>query len=71
MIGAAYASREAAEYGWPTQHEVILYLVHGLLHLCGYDDLSPPEKRIMRRREDAILNLCGLDRPPRRKAKRI
>lgn len=70
VIGAAYAAREAAEYGWPTQHEVILYLVHGLLHLCGYDDLSPPEKRIMRRREDAILKRCGLDRPPRRKAKR-
>jgi probable rRNA maturation factor len=70
VIGAAYAAREAADYGWATQDEVILYLVHGLLHLCGYDDLSPPEKRIMRRREDAILNLCALDRPPRRKAKR-
>lgn len=67
VIGVEYARREAAVYRWPVQHEVILYLVHGLLHLCGYDDLSPKEKRIMRRRENAILKSCGIDRVPRRR----
>ncbi len=67
VIGAEYAQREAAVYRWPVQHEVLLYLVHGLLHLCGYDDLSPAEKRTMRRRETAILHRCGITGIPRRR----
>lgn len=67
VIGTEYAQRLAAEYGWPVRNEVNLYLVHGLLHLCGYDDLSPTEKRIMRRRETAILHRCGITHIPRRR----
>jgi probable rRNA maturation factor len=67
VIGLDYAVRSAAEYGWPVQKEVLLYVVHGLLHLCGYDDLSPEEKRIMRRRESAILHRCGISPIPRRR----
>jgi ssRNA-specific RNase YbeY (16S rRNA maturation enzyme) len=29
------------------------------LHLCGYDDLTPAEKRIMRRRERELIALIG------------
>ena len=45
----------AARFGWSAREELTLYLVHGLLHLCGYDDLSPTERRLMRQRERAIL----------------
>jgi ssRNA-specific RNase YbeY (16S rRNA maturation enzyme) len=38
----------------------VLYLVHGLLHLVGYDDLSAHEKVVMRQREREVLGLCGL-----------
>ena len=34
---------------------VALYLVHGLLHLCGYDDLTEQELQVMRAREREIL----------------
>jgi probable rRNA maturation factor len=37
-----------------------LYVVHGLLHLCGYDDLTDGEQAIMRDREREILTSLGL-----------
>lgn len=36
--------------------ELTLYLVHGWLHLAGYDDLVPAKKRIMRRAEARAMN---------------
>ncbi|PTY00531.1 rRNA maturation RNase YbeY [Opitutus sp. ER46] len=37
--------------------ELTLYLVHGWLHLAGYDDLAPAKKRVMRRAEARALAL--------------
>jgi metalloprotein, YbeY/UPF0054 family len=37
--------------------ELTLYLVHGWLHLAGYDDLQPAKKREMRRAEARAMNL--------------
>lgn len=37
--------------------ELTLYLVHGWLHLAGYDDLQPAKKRIMRRAERRAMQL--------------
>ena len=37
-----------------------LYVVHGLLHLCGYDDLTDEEQAVMRQREREILASLGL-----------
>ena len=37
--------------------ELTLYLVHGWLHLAGYDDLQPAKKRLMRRAEARAMNL--------------
>ena len=39
--------------------EVLLYLVHGWLHLAGYDDRTPIKKRAMRRAEARALELLG------------
>ena len=40
--------------------ELALYLVHGLLHLAGYDDRDAAAFRRMHRREDEILATLGL-----------
>jgi len=40
--------------------ELTLYLVHGWLHLAGYDDLEPAKKRQMRRAEARALKLLGV-----------
>jgi probable rRNA maturation factor len=59
VVSDETARREAPKHGWPADSELELYLVHGLLHLCGYDDLTPAEKRIMRRRERELISLLG------------
>ena len=55
VVSTETAVTNAAEYGWNPRDELTLYLVHGLLHLCGYDDQSRREQRRMRAREAAIL----------------
>ena len=35
--------------------EVSMYIIHGLLHLLGYDDLSPDEEKIMREEEKRCM----------------
>ncbi len=39
--------------------ELLLYLVHGLLHLIGYDDRSPDQAVVMHQREDELLEQFG------------
>ena len=39
--------------------------VHGLLHLCGYDDLTAEELPLMRTRECEIFEMLGLPKPTR------
>ncbi len=55
VLSAEMATQRAAEFDWTPREELALYLVHGLLHLVGYDDQTEPEKALMRTRERAIL----------------
>lgn len=66
VISAETAAANAVKYGISPQDELALYLVHGLLHLCGYDDLTPKEKRLMRRREAEALARFDIVLPRRR-----
>jgi probable rRNA maturation factor len=54
------AERQAAERGIEVQDEVLLYALHGLLHLSGYDDKTDAAYRAMHRREDEILQQLGV-----------
>lgn len=56
VVSLDTAARVAAQHGWSLAAETLLYLVHGTLHLCGYDDLSDQARPIMRRREREILS---------------
>ncbi len=60
VISAEMAVTTAKRVGAPAEAELALYLVHGLLHLCGYDDHEPEDRQRMRRREDEILAREGL-----------
>lgn len=55
VISAETARREAAVRRIPLQREMALYLAHGILHLCGYDDAAPEQARKMREREAHYL----------------
>jgi probable rRNA maturation factor len=56
------ARRQARVRGVPVAHEVLLYSLHGMLHLCGFDDRTELEYRRMHRREDQILTRLGIGR---------
>ena len=64
-MSAAYAREMATEYDWAPEHELTLYIVHGLLHLCGYDDMTADELPVMRARECDIFRLLELPPPVR------
>jgi probable rRNA maturation factor len=55
VISVETAAREARQRGVPREHEVLLYLIHGILHLCGYDDSTPRAAARMRRRQQRLL----------------
>lgn len=50
-VGIEYATKE----GLDPYREVSLYVIHGLLHLLGYDDLEEKERAIMRDEEKSAI----------------
>jgi probable rRNA maturation factor len=54
------ARRRAAEHGTRIEHELLLYAIHGMLHLCGFDDRTPDRYQAMHRKEDQILTKLGI-----------
>ncbi len=54
------ARAEAAERGETLERELLLYVVHGALHLCEFDDHSDDDRRAMRAAEAAVLARLGL-----------
>ena len=60
VISAEMASGTAREAGVDPLAELALYVVHGLLHLCGFDDQSLEDADAMRRREGEVLASEGL-----------
>jgi probable rRNA maturation factor len=55
IVSTDTAARQAKDYKTSVRHEVYLYVIHGLLHICGYDDLKPGNRRVMRRMEKKYL----------------
>ena len=47
LVCPAVAQDRAPEYGVKVEQEVLLYALHGLLHLAGYDDTTPKAAREM------------------------
>ena len=60
VIGAEVAKTQAETRGHPVQAELALYVIHGLLHLCGYDDKTPAGETAIRQRERHYLHQLGL-----------
>ena len=60
VVSTETALREAHSHGWTAENELTLYVVHGLLHLCGYDDLTDQARPVMRQRERQMLALWQL-----------
>ena len=56
-VSADTAAAFATTHDRPFSEELTLYIVHGWLHLAGYDDLKPIKKRHMRAAEKRALHL--------------
>jgi probable rRNA maturation factor len=60
VLGVEVALAEASARGHDVQAELALYVIHGLLHLCGHDDHEDDDRRRMRERERHYLQSLGL-----------
>ena len=57
VISAETAVRESRCFKKKISDEMNLYLVHGILHLVGFDDTRPRERKKMEKTQDCILAL--------------
>jgi probable rRNA maturation factor len=65
VICPAVLRREAREQGKPLRAHWAHLMVHGVLHLVGYDHGDDDDARRMERREIAVLRRLGFDNPYR------
>jgi len=59
VVSAETARREAARRAVRVEGELLLYVIHGTLHLLGFDDASAEAAAVMHREEDALLTSLG------------
>ena len=60
IISLDAALKNSKVYGTDFTEEVLLYVIHGILHLFGYDDGNPRDSREMARKQNRILDkLCS------------
>jgi rRNA maturation RNase YbeY len=64
FISIADAVSQAARFHTDWQEELGRYVVHGLLHLCGEDDLEPAARRRMKRQENQLVRTLAQSIPP-------
>src|SRR5688572_1563579 len=55
FISIPDAVQQARAFGSTWQSEIVRYVIHGLLHLRGFDDLQPKQRREMKRKENRLL----------------
>jgi probable rRNA maturation factor len=59
IICHSVARERARQLGHSVERELLLYGLHGMLHLCGFDDRTPADFKLMHAREDEILIRLG------------
>ncbi|MCZ6597583.1 MAG: rRNA maturation RNase YbeY [Planctomycetota bacterium] len=64
-VSVERAREVARRRGVTAERELALYLVHGALHLCGFDDRDGADRERMRRAESELLAQLGYPQDPR------
>ena len=62
MISIPRVSEQAIEYGHSFERELSYMLIHGFYHLMGYDHMEEEEKKVMRKKEEVVLNSLNITR---------
>ncbi|MBR0459113.1 MAG: rRNA maturation RNase YbeY [Victivallales bacterium] len=55
-VSPDYAAKACSQFGNSLSRELVLYMVHGMLHLAGEDDLDETSRKSMRAAETRVLN---------------
>jgi len=63
ILAPDFIVRRCRQKGWPLEKEIPMLVVHGCLHLLGWDHEETEQARAMRRLEAERLAACGLDHP--------
>lgn len=56
------AKSQAKEYGHSLLRELAFLAVHGFYHLLGYDHMNPSDEEVMFKKQDEVLDSCGIFR---------
>ena len=62
VISIERVEEQAKEYGHSFERELSYMCVHGFYHLMGYDHIEEDDKKVMRAKEDNVLNTLGINR---------
>ncbi len=67
VLGDIYISidkvyEQAKEYGHSNLREICFLMIHGFLHLLGYDHIKEEEEKVMFAKQEEILNGFGITR---------
>lgn len=62
MISIPRVAEQAIEYGHSFERELSYMLIHGFYHLMGYDHMEEEDKKVMREKEETVLNSLNITR---------
>ncbi|GAA4461070.1 rRNA maturation RNase YbeY [Novipirellula rosea] len=61
VVSLETAQRVAERVGWSVENELLLYVVHGTLHIAGMDDLQDDVRQEMRAAECQVMQSLGIE----------
>ncbi len=62
VVSLEKVEEQAKEYGHSFERELFYVITHGVLHLLGYDHINEEDKKVMREKEEDILERYGYRR---------
>lgn len=62
VISLERAHEQSIDYGHSFQREIAFLMVHGMLHLLGYDHMEENDRKKMRAEEEKILSVLNMER---------
>ncbi len=68
VLAPAFIAARCAANAWPLATEISLLIVHGCLHLLGWDHETPAARQAMQEREEIMLAEEGLTHPLRQRS---
>ncbi len=68
VLAPRFIADRCRENGWSLEHEIPLLLVHGILHILGWDHTGEDETEAMQAIEEEILAAWGLPHPLRERS---